>query len=112
MKYLVLKRYKTVPPELNAQQMLEIQLEEMRYLARLRDEGRIAKVWRVPGGPGESVWLLNDATHEDIDTMINQMPDYPYFIFDIRIIPLSSLSVVESTVRKMLEDQRSVAATN
>jgi muconolactone delta-isomerase len=86
--------------------MLEVQLEEMKYLARLRDEGKIAKVWKVPAGPGQSVWLLDSVTHEEIDQMVNQMPDFPHFIFDIRIIPLSSLAATEETMKQALETRR------
>jgi len=103
MKYLILKKYKSVPTDLNARQMLEVQLEEMKYLARLRDEGRIEQVWKVPAGSGQSVLLIDAETHEEIDEMINQMPDFPHFIFDIRVIPLSSLAAVEETMRKHLE---------
>ena len=111
MKYLILKKYDSVPTDLNAQQMLEVQLQEMRYLARLRDEGRIEQVWKVPAGPGQSVMLVDADSHEEIDAMINEMPDFPHFIFEIRIIPLSSLKGVEDSIRKVLSAHKEGATT-
>jgi muconolactone delta-isomerase len=108
MRYLVIKRYKSVPSDLNAQEMLRVQLDELKYLRDLRDKGKLEAVWKVPGGPGQSVWLVNGLSHEELDLMINNAPDFPHFIFDIRIIPLSSLEAVEDGMRRTLEARRSV----
>jgi muconolactone D-isomerase len=70
-------------PEERRRELLRAELERGRELRRL---GKIARIWRIPGGlRNVGIWVADDAT--ELHELISGLPMYPYLRAEV--VPLA-----------------------
>lgn len=86
MEFLVQMEVR-LPPDMPAEQAQDLRARERERGLQLRADGRIARVWRVPGRTANvGVWVAPDA--DVLHEAISSLPLYAWL--DVHVTPLAT----------------------
>ncbi|MFI5613598.1 muconolactone Delta-isomerase [Amycolatopsis sp. NPDC051903] len=73
------------PPHLTAEHLADLRAQERALAMRLRAEGVLKKLWRLPGKPGTlGLYDTRDATH--LHEVLTSLPLFPYLTVEVEAL--------------------------
>ncbi|MEV4603052.1 muconolactone Delta-isomerase family protein [Amycolatopsis sp. NPDC049253] len=84
MEFLV-RSTTSFPPHLTADHIGELRAQERALALRLRAEGVLTKLWRLPGKQGTlALYEVRDATH--LHEILTSLPLFPYLDVEVEAL--------------------------